>query len=121
MSINKVIISGNLTHDPEKRKAGDTPVLSFSVAVNDRKRNASGEWEDYANFIDCTLFGNRAKALADVLKKGMKVCVQGRLHYSAWEKDGAKRTKVEVTAEEIELMTAKGEAKANIENDDIPW
>ena len=120
MSINKVVISGNLTHDPEKRKAGETPVLSFSVAVNDRKRNASGEWEDCANFIDCTLFGNRAKALADILKKGMKVCVQGRLHYSSWEKDGAKRSKVEVTAEEIEIMTAKGDAKPEAA-DDIPW
>ena len=59
MSINRVNISGNLTRDPELRAtAGGTQVLSFGVAVNDRRRNAqTGEWEDYPNFVDCTMFG----------------------------------------------------------------
>ena len=64
MSINRVNITGNLTRDPELRAtAGGTQVLSFGVAVNDRRRNAqTGEWEDYPNFVDCTMFGTRAEA-----------------------------------------------------------
>ena len=63
MSINRVNITGNLTRDPELRAtAGGTQVLSFGVAVNDRRRNAqTGEWEDYPNFVDCTMFGTREK------------------------------------------------------------
>ena len=63
MSINRVIISGNLTRDPELRStASGLPVLGFGVAVNDRRKNQqTGEWEDYPNFIDCTMFGARAE------------------------------------------------------------
>ena len=63
MSINRVNITGNLTRDPELcATAGGTQVLSFGVAVNDRRRNAqTGEWEDYPNFVDCTMFGTREK------------------------------------------------------------
>ena len=66
MSINRVNITGNLTRDPELRAtAGGTQVLSFGVAVNDRRRNAqTGEWEDYPNFVDCTMFGTRAEAVS---------------------------------------------------------
>lgn len=78
MSINRVNISGNLTRDPELRvTAGGTQVLSFGVAVNDRRRNAqTGEWEDYPNFVDCTMFGNRAEAVGRFLAKGMKVAIE---------------------------------------------
>ena len=65
MSINRVNISGNLTRDPELRATqGGMQVLGFGVAVNDRRRNQqTGEWEDYPNFVDCTMFGNRAEAV----------------------------------------------------------
>ena len=66
MSINRVIITGNLTRDPELRStASGMPVLGFGVAVNDRRRNQqTGEWEDYPNFIDCTMFGARAESVS---------------------------------------------------------
>lgn len=109
MSINKVCISGNLTRDPELRAtAGGTQVLSFGVAVNDRRRNQqTGEWEDHPNFVDCTMFGNRAEALARILRKGMKVAIEGRLRYSSWEdkNGGGRRSKLEVVPDEIELMS----------------
>lgn len=107
MSINKAIISGNLTRDPELRAtAGGTAVLSFSVAVNDRQKNGqTGEWEDYPNFIDCTLFGKRAEGLSRCLSKGTKVAIEGKLRWSQWQaKDGGKRSKVEVIVNELELM-----------------
>lgn len=104
MSINMVTISGNLTKDSTLRTtAGGFSILSGCVAVNERRKNAAGEWEDHPNFIDFSIFGKRAEALEQHLKKGTKVCIQGKLRQSAWERDGQKRSKIEVIAEEIEF------------------
>lgn len=107
MSINRVNISGNLTRDPELRATqGGMQVLGFGVAVNDRRKNPStGQWEDYPNFVDCTMFGNRAESMSRILRKGMKVAIEGKLRYSSWEKDGQRRSKLEVIVDEIELMS----------------
>ncbi len=109
MSINRVVVSGNLTRDPELRATpGGTQVLGFGIAVNDRRRNQqTGEWEDYPNFIDCTMFGNRAEALSRILRKGMKVAIEGKLRYSSWEdkNGGGRRSKVEIIPDEVVLMS----------------
>ncbi len=109
MSINKVFISGNLTRDPELRATNNgTQVLSFGVAVNDRRRNANGEWEDVPNFVDCTMFGNRANALSRYLSKGIKVSIEGKLRWHSWEtNNGEKRSKLEVIVDELEFMTSR--------------
>ena len=109
MSINRVNITGNLTRDPELRStAGGMAVLGFGVAVNDRRKNQqTGQWEDYPNFVDCTMFGNRAEALSRILRKGMKVAIEGKLRYSSWEKDGQRRSKLEVIVDEIEFMSQR--------------
>ena len=105
MSINQVTITGNLTREPELRATqGGTAVLSFGIAVNDRRKNSSGQWEDVPNFFECVTFGNRATALSDILTKGMKVAIAGKLHYSSWEKDGQKHSKVDIIANDVELM-----------------
>lgn len=105
MSVNHVALVGNLTRNAELRVTqGGTPVLSFGIAVNGRRKNASGQWEDVPNFFECVTFGNRATALSDILAKGMKVAVAGKLHYSSWEKDGQKHSKVDIIANEVELM-----------------
>ncbi len=111
MAINRVCISGNLTRDPELRQtSGGSQVLGVGVAVNDRRKNQrTGEWEDVPNFVDCfvdcVVFGNRAEALAGILHKGDKVAIDGRLRYGSWEgRDGTRRSKLEVVAEEVELM-----------------
>lgn len=112
MSINRVVLSGNLTREPDFRlTAGGTPVLSFGVAVNDRRRNQrTGEWEDVANFVDCTMFGNRAEAVARYLSKGSKVAVEGKLRYSSWERDGQRRSKLDVVVDGIEFMSRGSQA-----------
>ena len=112
MSINRVSISGNLTRDPELRYTPrGTAHLDFGVAVNDRRRNAqTGEWEDRPNFIDCVVWGKRGEALSHYLLKGSKVAVEGRLRWESWEKDGQRRSKVSVVADEIELMSSRREA-----------
>ena len=114
MSINRTVISGNLTRDPDVRAtAAGTQVLSFTVAVNDRRKNQqTGEWEDHANFVGCTMFGARAEAVGRYLSKGSKVCVEGKLRYSAWEdRDGGKRSKLEVIVDEIEFMSSHQHAE----------
>lgn len=109
MSINKVIISGNLTRDPELRAtAGGMQVMSMGVAVNDRRKNQqTGEWEDYPNFVDCTMFGTRAESLARFLSKGTKVAIEGKLRWSQWERDGQKRSKLEVVVDDLEFMSSR--------------
>lgn len=114
MSINRVIISGNLTRDPELRStASGLPVLGFGVAVNDRRKNQqTGEWEDYPNFIDCTMFGARADSLSRFLSKGAKVAIEGKLRWSQWERDGQKRSKIEVIVDELEFMSSRNDSGA---------
>ena len=110
MSVNSVTISGNVGRDPELRStAGGTGVLGFSVAVNERVKRGDS-WEDYTNWVDVVIFGKRAESLSRILTKGMKVAVSGRLHYSSWEKDGQKRSKMEVVANEVDLMQRRDQS-----------
>ena len=106
-NINRVMISGRLARDAELRSTqGGMAILGFSLGVNDNRKNPqTGEWEDVPNWVDCTLFGNRAQALARYLTKGSKVAVEGKLRWSSWERDGIKRSKLEVIVDEIELMS----------------
>lgn len=136
MSINRVIATGNLTRDPELRTTvSGTPVMGFGIAINDcRKNQQTGEWEDYPNFVGCTVFGNRAEALNKFLRKGMKVAIEGKLRWSQWERDGQKRSKIEVIVDEVEVMVSKqsngddaatapavGPMTGVIYDDDIPF
>lgn len=136
MSINRVCISGNLTRSPEYRQTqGGTGILSLGVAVNDRRKNQrTGEWEDHANFVDCTIMGRRADSLQQYLHKGQKVAIEGKLRYSSWtDRDGNKRSKLEVLVDEIEFMSARDEGgqqarqqpqrqqQSMYDDDDIPF
>ena len=116
MSINRCMISGNLGREPELRQTqGGTQVLTFSLAVSDRKRNPqTGEWENATNWIPCVVFGNRAESLSRFLAKGMKCAVEGKLRQSSYQgKDGQKRSKLEVIVDEIEFMSRQGDSKAH--------
>ena len=112
MSINKALISGNIGGDPNLRQtASGMQVLSFSVAVNDRVKGEDGQWTDRPNFIDCTMFGARAQSVSRFLSKGSKVAIEGKLRWSQWERDGQKRSKIEVIVDEIEFMTSRGDGQ----------
>lgn len=128
MSINRVAITGNLTRDPEVRNTSSgLPVMSMTVAVNDRRKNPqTGDWEDYPNFVDCTLFGSRAEGVAKYLSKGSKVAIEGKLRQSTWERDGQKRSKLEVIVDEVEFMSqgqkpSQQPSQQNIYDEDIPF
>lgn len=108
MSINKAMISGNLAKDATLRQTNSgNAVANFTVAVNDRYRTPDGQWDDYTNWIDCTLFGNRANALHKYLTKGTKVALEGSLRWSTWNdrETGAQRSKVGITVSELEFMS----------------
>lgn len=110
MSINRVVISGNLTRDPElKATAGGMSVLKLRMAVNDRRKNSqTGEWEDAPNYVDVTMFGTRAESLSRFLSKGSKLAVEGKLRWSEWEsQQGEKRSKLEVVADDVEFMSSR--------------
>ena len=105
-SINRVVLVGNLTRDPETRPAGGTTVCSLRIAVNDRIRNKeSGGWEDYANYFTVSVFGNNGERCAQYLSKGRQVAIEGRLRWRQWESgDGQKREAVEVVADNVQFI-----------------
>lgn len=134
MSINRVTITGNLTRDIDLRQTqSGYSIGAISVAVNDRKKNSqTDEWEDKANFVECTLFGKRAEGLAPYLNKGQKVAIDGKLDYSTWEtKEGQKRSMLKVIVSDLELLggTRQQEqsqeqtqnATAEVADNDIPF
>ena len=114
MNINRVSITGNLVRAPELRMtASGTQVLSMRVAVNERVHNRqTDEWENYPNFFNAVMFGNRAEALHSRLAKGAKIAIDGKLRYRAWDQDGERRSTVEIIVNELEFMGNTGaEAK----------
>lgn len=101
-NINTVVVSGNLTRDPEHRALPNgTPVCELGLAVNDRIKDDSGNWTDRANFFDVTVWGGMGDWAHRNLRKGAGVTIEGRLRYEAWEKDGQKRSKVKIVANSI--------------------
>ena len=108
MAINKAMVSGNLTRDPElKETSSGMAVLEFGIAVNERRKGNTGEWEDYANFIDCVIFGKRAEAVANYLSKGTHVAIEAHIRQDRWEKDGKTRSKIKLIVDEIDFAGAK--------------
>jgi single-strand DNA-binding protein len=112
MSINRVMVTGNLTKDPELRSTSSgMSVLKMRMAVNDRRKNqGTGEWEDVPNYFDVTVFGGRADGLSRFLSKGSKVAVEGKLRWHEWETPaGEKRSAVEIVADDVEFLSSRGE------------
>ncbi|CAB4943084.1 unannotated protein [freshwater metagenome] len=106
MPINSVTIVGNLTRDPELRglPSGGS-VCSLRVAVNERRKDASGQWTDAPNFFNVTIFGNSADNAAKFLSKGRQVAVDGRLRWREYQdRDGNKREAIEIVAQDVQFI-----------------
>ena len=110
-NINRVVLVGNLTKDPELRHTpGGTPVCSLRVAVNSRRRDESGQWVDKPNYFRISVFGNQAESCAQYLSKGRPVAIDGRLDWRQWEaQDGSKREAVEIVAESVQFLGGRGD------------
>ena len=108
--INNVVIEGNVVRDGVLRNnAKGGSFLTFSLANEVSEKNTDGTWGKYVNYIDVVLFGNRAEALAKLLGQGTHVFVKGTLRYSTWEKDGVKKVKHELRADDISLVSKKSD------------
>ena len=109
-NINVVVITGNLTKDPELRSTGGgTSVCSLRVAVNTRRKGADGNWEDKPNYFDVTVWGAQGENCANYLSKGRPVAVEGRLDWREWEaKDGSgKRQAVQIIANSVQFLGSR--------------
>jgi single-strand DNA-binding protein len=107
-SFTRVILVGNVTRDIElKYTGGGTAVTDLGLAVNDRRKSASGEWVDETTFIDVTLWGRTAEVASEYLSKGSPVLVEGRLKLDTWETDGQKRSKLRVVGERMQMLGAR--------------
>ena len=108
-SFNRVILVGNLTRDPELRYIpSGTAVTEVGLAVNDRRKTASGEWVDETTFVDVTLWGRTAEVASEYLNKGSSVLIEGRLKLDTWEKDGKKNSKLRVVGERMQMLGGRG-------------
>jgi single-strand DNA-binding protein len=104
-SYNRVILVGNLTRDIElKYTPGGTAVTDIGMAVNDRRKSASGEWIDETTFVDVTLWGRTAEVASEYLGKGSPILVEGRLKLDQWETDGQKRSKLRVVCDRMQML-----------------
>jgi len=107
-SFNRVILMGNLTRDIELRYLpSGMAVAEFSIAVNDRRKTADGNWVDEASFFDIVLFGRTAEVASEYLSKGSPTLIEGKLKQDTWEKDGQKRSRVKVIGERMQLIGTK--------------
>jgi single-strand DNA-binding protein len=111
-SYNRVILLGNLVRDIELRYTNSRmAVCQNAIAVNDRRKNASGEWIDETSFVEVTFFGRTAEVVSEYLSKGSPIFVEGRLKQDTWEKDGQKRSKLYVIVDRMQLLGGKSDGK----------
>ena len=107
-SFNRVILMGNLTRDPElKYTPGGKAVAEVGLAINDRRKNAQGEWSEDVTYVDVTLWGRTAEVASEHLSKGASVLIEGRLKLDQWEKEGKKMSKLRVVGEQMRMVGGK--------------
>jgi single-strand DNA-binding protein len=109
-NINRVVLTGNLTRDPELRSLqSGTSVCSLRIASNSRRKE-NGEWVDKPNYFSVTVWGAQGENCARFLAKGRPVCIDGRLEWREWQdKEGNKRESIEVVAESVQFLGGRDE------------
>jgi single-strand DNA-binding protein len=118
MNINRVVLTGNLTRDPELRSTGGgLSVCKLGIAVNTRRKNgATGAWEEKPNYFRVTVFGAQGENCAQYLKKGRPVAIDGRLEWSQWEREGQKRESIDIIADSVQFLAGGRDEGAGAQN-----
>ena len=108
-NINRVILTGNLTRDPELRHTSSgTAICKLRIAVNTRRKDGSGQWIDKPNYFDVTVWGAQGENCSNYLSKGRPVALDGRLEWREWDdKEGNKRQAVEVIADSVQFLGSR--------------
>jgi single-strand DNA-binding protein len=112
-NINRVVLTGNLTKDPELRNLpSGTAVCSLRIASNTRRKdNSTGQWVDKPNFFDVTVWGAQGENCAQYLAKGRPVAIDGRLEWREWQdKEGNNRQSVEIVADSVQFLGGRDDA-----------
>lgn len=108
-SYNRVVLVGNLTRDPELRYiASGTAVTDIGMAMNDRRKDQSGNWIEETTFVDVTLWARTAEVACEYLSKGSSVLIEGRLKFETWEKEGQKHSKLKVVGDKMQMLGGRG-------------
>jgi single-strand DNA-binding protein len=111
-NINRVVLVGNLTKDPELRPTSGSSLCKLRIAVNTRRKDETGQWVDKPNYFDVTVWGNQAESCAQYLSKGRPVAIDGRLEWREWETpEGNKRQAVDVVADTVQFLGARGDGE----------
>jgi single-strand DNA-binding protein len=112
-NINRVVLTGNLTRDPELRSLpSGMSVCSLRIASNTRRKGASGEWEDKPNFFDVTVWGAQGENCARFLSKGRPVALDGRLEWREWQDQaGNNRQSVEIVADSVQFLGGRDDGQ----------
>ncbi len=107
-NLNRVMLMGNLTRDPELRYLpNNTAVASFGLAVNRRWRNQQGEMQEEVTFVDCEAWAKQAETINQYLRKGRPIFIEGRLKLDQWEKDGVKHSRMRVVVENFQFIDSR--------------
>ena len=118
MYLNKALIYGNLTRDPELRSLpSGVQVCSFSLATNRRYKDRDGNWQEATDFHNIVVFGRQAETSAQYLKKGSGTFVEGRIQTRSWEKDGQKQYRTEIVADRVQFGPRSGGAPTGADTD----
>jgi single-strand DNA-binding protein len=111
MNINRVVLTGNLTRDPEvSSTSGGLSICKLGIAVNTRRKGSDGQWEEKPNFFRVTVFGRQADSCGQYLKKGRPVAIDGRLEWSSWEREGQKRESIDIIADSVQFLGGRDDA-----------
>lgn len=106
-SLNRVMIIGNLTRDPDLRYTSNgTAVASFGMAIN-RKFKQGDEWKEDVCYVDVTAWDKLAENVTEHLNKGSLALIEGRLDLQQWETDGQKRSKLQIVAQNVQFLDGK--------------
>jgi single-strand DNA-binding protein len=121
-NINRVVLTGNLTTEPELRNLpSGMSVCKLRVACNTRRKGASGEWEDKPNYFDVTVWGAQGENCARYLSKGRPVAIDGRLEWREWEaKEGGKRQAIDIVADSVQFLGGRDESSGGASNGFTP-
>jgi single-strand DNA-binding protein len=121
-NINRVVLTGNLTADPELRHLpSGTSVCKLRVACNTRRKGAGGEWEDKPNFFDVTVWGAQGENCARYLAKGRPIALDGRLEWREWQdKEGNKRQSIDIVADSVQFLGGRDDSGGGQSNGFTP-